>query len=416
MHNSVFDRMAFAALCVFVASIPVEKLIEVPGLGTVSRIAGLLCAAFGLLAIVVARKIRRPGITLIVSAVWVAWICASKYWTLSVDDTADRVGTHTQLLMIAVLLWQFCTTASHVRIIAMSYGVGIAYSAGNTVYRWLTGAGQVYYQRFAVEGFDPNDLALTLALGIPFLYWLSLTATSRKAAWMWRALIGVAAFNIFLTASRGGVLAMSVAFLFVPWTFRALGRTDRVLLMIGAVIAAVGLVAVVPATSWQRIATLGKEAKEGTLNSRTVIWSAGFEAFTEHPVAGVGSGAFPESIRSTMGRPRDWAPVAHNTFLSILVETGLTGFAIFLLLGATLIWHIRRMPWMEARMWIILLAVWTVGVSALSWEHRKPTWLLFTLLPAHAAATAVNASRTVRYSNRYEIASENNNNEVLVTA
>lgn len=413
MHKNVFDRLAFAALWLFVASIPVEKVIEIPGLGTISRLAGLLCAALGLLAIAVSRRIRRPGVTLAISAVWVAWIYASKYWTLSMFDTEDRVGTHTQLLLIAALLWQFCTTSAHVRSLAVAYGAGIAYSAGNTVYRWLSGAGQVYYQRFAVEGFDPNDLALTLALGIPLLYWLSLTAASRRAAWMWRLLIGVAAFNIFLTASRGGVLALTVALLFVPWTFTALSRTDRVLLGFGALAAAVALVAVVPATSWQRIATLGKEAKEGTFNSRTVIWSAGFEAFTEYPVAGVGSGAFPESIRGTMGRPRDWAPVAHNTFLSILVETGLVGFTIFLALAVSLFWHIGRMPSMEARMWIVLLAVWCVGVSALSWEHRKPTWLLFTLLPAHAAAVSASATRHVRRP-AYEIYSSED--EVLVTA
>ncbi|MBS1835429.1 MAG: O-antigen ligase family protein [Acidobacteria bacterium] len=410
MHRSIFDRAAFAALCLFVASIPVEKVIEVPGLGTISRIAGLLCAALGLIAIAVSRRIRRPGIALVVSTVWVFWIYASQYWTLSADGTAERIGTHAQLLLIAMLLWQFCTSQAHVRALAMAYAAGIAYSGGNTVYRWLTGAGQVYYQRFAVEGFDPNDLALTLALGIPLLYWLSLTASSRKAAWMWRALIGVAAFNIFLTASRGGVLALATALLFVPWTFRALGRTDRVLLSLGALAVAAALVAMVPATSWQRIATLGKEAKEGTLNSRTVIWSAGLEAFTERPVTGVGAGAFPESIRGTMGRPRDWAPVAHNTFLSILVETGLVGFAIFLLLMATLCWQIARMPWMEARLWIVLLAVWTVGVSALSWEHRKPTWLLFAMLPAHAAAVSARRVRVPAYE------FNSSDDEVLVTA
>jgi hypothetical protein len=26
---------------------------------------------------------------------------------------------------------------------------------------------------------------------------------------------------------------------------------------------------------------------------------------------------------------------------------------------------------------------WTIGVSALTWEYRKPTWLLFGLLAAH---------------------------------
>ena len=186
--RSLFDRAAFAAIWLFVASIPVEKTLEIPGLGTVSRIAGLLAAALGLLAIAVSRKIRRPDFALILSVCWVVWVGLTSYWSLVPAETAEKLSTYSQLLVTSILLRQFCTEPAHVRSLLIAYSVGIACGVGNTVFRWLTGAGQVYYQRYAVEGFDPNDLALTLAIGVPFLYWLSLTSTSAFAAWTWRLL------------------------------------------------------------------------------------------------------------------------------------------------------------------------------------------------------------------------------------
>jgi O-antigen ligase len=396
LHSrNLFDRAAFAALWLFTCTIPFEKSVEIAGVGSISKLAGLVAAAFGVLAVVLSRRVRMPGASLILAAAFVAWSAVSRFWSLSPADTQERAGTYAPLLLIAALCWQFCRTRQEVRSLAIAYSCGIAACVANTIYRWLSGAGQVYYQRYAGEGFDPNDLALTLAIGIPFLYWLSLTASSNAAAWMWRLLLAGAAFNIFLTASRGGVMAMGVAMLFVPATFGLLRKHEKAMLVAAAAAAAIAVMLLVPATSWARIATLGKEAKEGTLNSRTVIWSSGLAAFASHPVTGVGSGAFPESIRETMGRPRDWTPVAHNTFLSILVETGLTGFAIFALFAASLLLQVRRMPVVERRLWIVVLCVWATGVSALTWEHRKPTWMLFALLPAHAAAIRATAARTV---------------------
>jgi hypothetical protein len=41
------------------------------------------------------------------------------------------------------------------------------------------------------------------------------------------------------------------------------------------------------------------------------------------------------------------------------------------------------MRYIERCLWISLLLTWMIGVSALTWEYRKPTWLLFSLLAAH---------------------------------
>jgi hypothetical protein len=34
----------------------------------------------------------------------------------------------------------------------------------------------------------------------------------------------------------------------------------------------------------------------------------------------------------------------------------------------------------ERAMWVVVLAVWTIGVSTLTWEQYKPTWLILALI------------------------------------
>jgi hypothetical protein len=41
---------------------------------------------------------------------------------------------------------------------------------------------------------------------------------------------------------------------------------------------------------------------------------------------------------------------------------------------------IWTLPSTERALWTVTLAAWAVGVSTLTWEHYKPTWLLFALV------------------------------------
>ena len=76
--------------------------------------------------------------------------------------------------------------------------------------------------------------------------------------------------------------------------------------------------------------------------------------------------------------------VAHNTFLSVLVELGVGGALLLAGLLGCLFYCASRMRYMERCLWIILLLTWAIGGSTLTWEYHKPTWLLFALLAAHA--------------------------------
>ena len=100
-------------------------------------------------------------------------------------------------------------------------------------------------------------------------------------------------------------------------------------------------------------------------------------AFSEHPFFGVGT----DQYRSVNTLDK----VAHNTYLSVLVEEGLVGFVLF----AAILWIVFRTAWRqpkwERRFWLTVLTVWAIGASTLTWEHRKTTWLFMTLIIAAGA-------------------------------
>ena len=76
-----------------------------------------------------------------------------------------------------------------------------------------------------------------------------------------------------------------------------------------------------PLSSFQRLGTTGTEVTQGDLNGRTEQWRQGIRAFMEHPVQGVGTDMY-RSV-NTLNK------VAHNSYLSVLVEEGLIGFVMF---------------------------------------------------------------------------------------
>lgn len=104
------------------------------------------------------------------------------------------------------------------------------------------------------------------------------------------------------------------------------------------------------------------------------LWRAGVASFTEHPLLGVGSNAY----RSV----NDLNKVAHNSFLSVLVETGVVGFALFggaVFLAVLQAWRMRR--W-DRRFWLVTITTWAIAAFTLTFEHKKVTWLLLSFAMA----------------------------------
>ena len=378
----VLAGAAEALLWALVFSLPLEKGLEFPGLGTIARLIGWAAFAVGAMAALRRGSLRAPNAALALAAAFTAWSALTWLWSVSRPATATRAATMAQLLAMAWLIWEFCRTRRALFGLMAAYLAGAPASSVWTVVR-ATLNEQTNYRRFATAGFDPNDLGVTLALALPMALYLA-GCTRGAAPWLCRAAAALSIGAILLTASRTALVATLAAFLFSALTWRRSRWSNRISSVALLVLLALGAVRMAPPASRQRLATLPGELAGGTFHNRMRIWKAGIRLLECHAAFGVGAGAYPDAVAPSLGRsPSPNQPyTAHNTFLSVLVETGAAGFLLFgslLLALAFFAWMMA--PW-ERALWLTSLLVWIVGVSTLTWEPRKPTWLLFASIMA----------------------------------
>ena len=77
---------------------------------------------------------------------------------------------------------------------------------------------------------------------------------------------------------------------------------------------------------------------------------------------------------------------AHNTYVSVAVETGVVGFAFFVALLLSVAGRIRTRSGWAAWYWPAQLGVLAIGAMSLSLEDSKSVWIFLSLAVASAAA------------------------------
>jgi len=386
----VLDRIAFASLCAFVFAMPWEESIPLVGGVVLARWIGLLAFAVLALRVAVTDRFRKPSVLHVLMCALVVWAAASIFWTIDRQSTLMRIGTYVQLLAAVWTIWELAVIERRVFIVLESYILGTYVLAVGTIYNYAMGVqaadlwaevGRVKWHdsRYTMYGVNENDLGLMLALSVPMSIYLLTRRKSMLTTVLCWLHLGICLTAILLSGSRGALLSVAVGLGLFPLVIRHLPRWHRWILLLGC---AAGLgcgIYLLPETTWTRFLSIDTALSEGTMSHRTQLWSAGLEAFRNHSLIGVGAGAYGAAILRAM----DMSYPAHNTFLSVLVELGVAGALLLLALLASLYYSALRMPYVEKCFWIVLLTTWVVGVSALTWEYYKPTWLLFGLLAAH---------------------------------
>jgi len=375
-------------LVVLVFTIPWEKSVWVPFIGSIAHLAGLAAFAVGFLAAVWRRELRRPNAALLLAALFVLWSGLTWFWSLDRAATRGRALTFAELLAMLWLIWDLCRGPARQFHLISAYVSGSVVASCIAFWRYFHHS-QTYYLRYAAGGFDPNDFGLVLAIAIPLA--LSLALRGRGwTRWCWFASVPVIMAAVLLTASRTAMTATFAALLFALWTWRRADWAYRIATAIFATGLALSLVRFAPAPQRNRLATIGNEITAGTLHGRTRIWKAGLRVLRSFPIQGVGSGAYPKAVEPWLGKPtvKGFQYVAHNTFLSVLVESGAIGFAIGGLLLAALAFFVWTLPPPQRALWTVVAAVWAVGVFTLTWEHYKPTWLIMALISTDWARSA----------------------------
>jgi O-antigen ligase len=396
--GDVLYQLAYFFLWVFIFAVPFEEQFppEVPHDIALSRWFGLAAGCLAFFRILITRHPRRPSILHGWMFVFVLWAGMSTGWSVAPDDTAIRVGTYVQLLIMVWLIWELAPTESRCIGLFYAYVFGTCVPALSTVHNFIlnrstadlraaTGIVSLDTDRFTAGHINENDLGLLLVLSVPLAVYLLTRKKSGLLGYLCWLQLAAAIMAILLTGSRASLISLGFAFLIVPLSLAKMSHARKSALLSGLAGACTGAVFFVPRETWDRLLTIGTALTEGSFTHRTSIWAAGVDVFRNNPLCGVGAGAFGTSVRSLLDVPY----VSHNAFLSVLVELGTIGAMIFFVLLVSLLFSALHMPKFEKRLWIVLLLSWAVGVSSLTWEYRKPTWILFGLLVTHFAATYV---------------------------
>jgi O-antigen ligase len=211
-----------------------------------------------------------------------------------------------------------------------------------TIINYLTGS--VIFGRAAwyVGIFhNPNDMAALTLLQLSMA--AALLLTERRGLVRLGALLGVLVlpFTIVITQSRGVLLALGVFIISAIWGHPRKARIIGTFLLIGGLV-----VAVSPHGVWERLkglryatstSTLNEVDQEGSAAQRWAIWKTGFRIIKEHPVTGVGLGAYSYangSASEVLGN-RD----AHSTYVTLAAENGFIGLLLFLVLVGATLWR-----------------------------------------------------------------------------
>lgn len=134
---------------------------------------------------------------------------------------------------------------------------------------------------------------------------------------------------VLLCRTRSAFLAGLIAALFAIWYVPHRHRRWVILVLI---LAAVGGILLSDNWFWERMVTIfsSQDERDQSAAMRFSLWHGAWEMFRHNPW-GVGIGQFEQEIgRYTQDPQLEWRN-AHNSFLLCLTETGIFGFAAFML-------------------------------------------------------------------------------------
>jgi O-antigen ligase len=380
------SQAAFYALWVFVFVLPWDPLANLPVLGSIPRIAGLVASAVGVLHIVARRRVRPLSWFHVFTVLFVLWSGISSFWSIDPEATRMRFVTSLQLLVLVWLIWEIAWSPERQRALLQAYVLGVCVAALATIQNYVSGAAWLNYwtvetSRYVALNQDPNELGVILALGLPMAWYLGFADPQRRMPWIWRLYLPLGITGILLTGSRGAFLTALVALAIIPWTLTQVRLRTKVALYALAFGSLMLATTFVPAATLKRIGSTRADIEAGQFGGRIFIWMAGLEVAGEHPLAGVGAGAFGAAVAPTLHS--DMA--SHQTFLEILVEQGLVGLLLFFAMVAAVIKPVRQLPLLERRLWIIVLASLAVGSMSLHLGYRKQFWFVLGLVAAQVA-------------------------------
>ncbi len=371
-------RWPMVTLALFVALIPIEQVVVIDGLGTISRFVGVLFAVtYGL------PRLGRLSFAATPTAAWafLAWAVLSLLWALDPATAWAEIPTLLQLFVIAVLIADVVVQRpAMVRSLLWIYSLSAVATAAVGIQTFIAFGPAGEARAAAIQNQNPAQFAGVLLPALVFgLY--ELLNGDRRIVGGAIALISTA--GILVSGTRGAWV--SVVIVFLVFILPRLG--PRRLLSATALLAVIVVLTFqIPGVSSlvaQRVQTALTTGGAG----RTDIWTVALTSYGTAPVLGVGYANFPVAYTRDAVITPNLTPAAanlpptlgpHNLVVGTVVELGPVGLALLALFLLPLVlkrgWGPDAATVQAALASLLILALFLDILS-----NRKQVWLLIGL-------------------------------------
>jgi O-antigen ligase len=342
----------FLCLYLFLSYSRIVEIGIIKGLPSIFLHVQLVIGIFTLFALVGSQKLlhwfsAREGKYLLLFTGWMLLGIPFSVWRS--HSLFVFLNSWLESFLVFVLVTGFCLTARALKIVVYSVGVAtfclslLAFAFGSFA------SGRLYLLPVGKYS-NPNDLALVLLVGLPFL-WLLSRAGIGIGTVVWTAACLAVVWVVLQTGSRGGLVAM-MGMMLISFIRASLGT--KLILTTAAVVLIPCVLLLMPNSIKARYATLLQSGEEidssesqaefavSSEENRVFLFQKSLLFTARQPVLGGGAGTFTVMLMHEMealhisGAHRE----SHNTYTQISSELGIPALLFFL---AALAGNLRRL-------------------------------------------------------------------------
>jgi hypothetical protein len=356
------------------------------------------------------RALRDHRKLLLATIAFVLWVTLSIAWAGAPGRAASAAGYWWLTALVLLVTITTVISGREVSVVALAFVGGAVVAAviglvGGGLNSESNAVGQTAIQgRLTGGGGDPNVQAaaflasMFMTIGLLSIYRRHLARLLLLLSFI------VVTVAFFATQSRGGLIALAISTVAALLIARRQRRRILAFVIVAGAIAAVAI-AIKPGML-NRITDFG-----GGTSGRSDVWNVATDIFERHPVIGIGAANFQVTeprfalkihnathVNFIAEQPH----LVHNSYLQLLVEEGIIGLALFLLVVVACVrsmWRAKR-EFERARRFAygdLALATMMATIAmlcALFFISEASDWRLWVLLGLGPALLALARSRT----------------------
>jgi O-antigen ligase len=287
------------------------------------------------------------------------------------------------LLLLFFILVSVVDSIKRLRWVVLTAVASLGWASLYVLREWQQHQGWATAYRGAWVVGDENHFAISAICAIPLAWFMAQRRGPRWERWFLLGCMLLTFVATLLAASRGGLLGLVAAMLFMVFRSPHRGRNFAIVFVL------LGVFNIAyPRSPLQRLIHPNVYDK-GSESAHKASWQAGLHMISEHPLAGVGVGAFKSQMEEYAP---DWydgpAFMAHNAYISVGAEMGIPGLLLFLsILIATCVslertYRNKSAPLLITRTAVALQAGLignSISISFISAELHEHLWFIIVM-------------------------------------